>query len=148
MTDTEAPGVRSRPISVTVVCVLALVYGAFTLGEKIFILGSPENREHFLEFFDVLNAEAPVQLPVEVHLGFSLLASAVYLVTGAAMLIGRNRARIVFLVWGALALAFTAVASGITYLLIIKAAVWLVFLYLLMRAPAAAFFGNAPSTAP
>jgi hypothetical protein len=137
-----------RPISITIVSGLVMVVGAFTLGQKIFVIATPELWETFRAVFEEINAGSPVQLPLEAHLAFSFLASAVYLVAGAFMLAGHNWARLMLLVWGPTAIGFGALTSGVSFLLILKATVYLVLLYLLTRAPVRAYFRGGASTAP
>ena len=133
-----------RPVSVLIVSVLVMVVGAFTLGQKIFVILTPEVWETFRAVFDELNAVAPLQLPLEAHLAFSFIASAVYLVAGACMLAGQNWARVLLLVWGPIAIGFGGLTAGVSFLLILKSTVYLVLLYLLTRASVRAFFTSVP----
>ena len=59
----------SRPHSVTIIAVAAIVVGLYSLVTKIFVVISPETYRLFLDFGEAMNAQALVRLPVEVHLG-------------------------------------------------------------------------------
>jgi hypothetical protein len=124
----------SRPHSVTIIAVAAIVVGLF----------SPETYRLFLDFGEAMNAQALVRLPVEVHLGHGLIGSIVWIFSGAYMLRGKNWARWLALFWGLTALLLTFIVAGFSLSFYLKLATYLLMLYLLTRRRCLAYFQRAP----
>ncbi len=124
---------RKRPISVTILAVAVIVWGLVTLATKIFVVASPEAYAMFREAYTAMNDGALVKLPMAVHLGHGFLSSPVLVVAGAFMLAAKNWARLLLVAWPLTALALTIAVGGLALPFYLKAATYLVVLYLLMR---------------
>ena len=134
----------SCPLSVTIIAIMAIIVGLYSLATKIFVLISPETLWLFLEFGEAANAQALVRLPVEIHLGHGLIGSVVWIVSGGYMLWGKNWARLLALWWGLTALLVTFIVVGFSLSFYLKSATYLLILYLLTRRPSLVFFRRAP----
>ena len=134
----------SRPHSVTIIAVVAIVVGLYSLVTKVFVVISPETYRLFLDFGEAINTQAPVRLPVEVHLGHGLIGSIVWIVSGVYMLRGRNWARCLALFWGLTALLLTFIVAGFSPSFYLKSATYLLMLYLLSRQRCLTYFQRAP----
>jgi hypothetical protein len=134
----------SRPHSVTIIAVIAIVVGLYSLVTKVFVVISPEAYRLFLDFGEAVNTQALVRLPVEVHLGHGLIGSVVWIFSGAYMLRGKNWARLLALFWGLTALLLTFIVAGFSLSFYLKSATYLLMLYLLTRRRCLAYFQRAP----
>jgi len=134
----------SRPHSVTIIAVAAIVVGLYSLVTKIFVVISPETYRLFLDFGEAVNTQALVRLPVEVHLGHGLIGSIVWIVSGVFMLRGKNWARWLALFWGLTALLLTFIVAGFSLSFYLKSVTYLLMLYLLTRRRCLAYFQRAP----
>jgi hypothetical protein len=129
-----------RPLSVTIISALVIVYGLYTLALKVTLVSSPEAYAMFEQLIESYNAEAAVKLPLAFHLTYSFLGSVAFLVAGVFMLMGRNWARWLLLLWGLATLALTLALAGFSLPMYLKTATYLVFLYLLLRKNSVAYF--------
>ena len=129
-----------RPISVVVIAWLILAYGIVALGQKIWLVSSPEAFAMFKELFPAMNAAAPVKLPMAVHLTYSFVASAVWIVSGRFMLRGHNWARLLFLWWAPTSIVMTLMSTGLSFSVYAKSATYLLLAYLLLRRASGAYF--------
>ena len=130
----------SRPYSVTIIAVIAVIVGLYSLASKLFVVISPETYHLFLEFGEAVNAQALARLPVEVHLWHGLIGSIVWIVSGVYMLRGKNWARLLALLWGLTALLLTFIVVGFSLSFYLKSATYLLMLYLLTRRRCLAYF--------
>ncbi len=134
-----------RPDSVTIISALVIVYGLYTLALKIYLVSSPEAYAMFEQLIVAYNAEAEVKLPLVFHLSYSFLGSIAFLVAGGFMLIGRNWARLLLLVWGLATLVLTLALAGFSLPMYLKTSTYILFLYLLMRRNSVAYFKGEPA---
>ncbi len=133
-----------RPLSVTIISALVIVYGLYTLALKVYLISSPEAYAMFEKLVAAYNAEAAVKLPLAFHLAYSFLGSIAFLVAGVFMLMARTWARLLLLSWGLATLALTLILAGLSLPMYLKTASYLVFLYLLMRKNSVAYFKGEP----
>lgn len=130
----------SRPKSVTIISILAIIFGLYSLAVKIFVVSSTERYQQFLEFAEALNSKAIVSLPVEVHLAHGLIGSFMWIVSGIFMLKGKNWARLLALFWGFTVLVLTFFVGGFSILLYLKSAMYLILLYFLTHEKCLVYF--------
>ncbi len=129
-----------RPRLLAVLCLVILAFGLLSLGQKIYLVASPQAFALFKELFRELNEAAPVPLPLELHLAHAFASSLVYIVAGIFMWGGRNWARAMFLLWSLTALALTVLETGLSPVLGVKSLVYLLFLALLTLRSSNKFF--------
>ena len=136
---------RRRPRSVTIIALLAILYGVLTLAHKAFVLLSPATLSMTRDLFAGLNASAPVPLPFAAHMAHGLTGSVVLIVAGGFMLRGFNWARLLLLLWPLTALALTFAVYGLSASLGLKTLTYLVLAFFLLRGPSAQYFGARPA---
>ena len=133
-----------RPLSVTIISAFVIFYGLYTLALKVYLVSSPEAYAMFEKFVVAYNAEAEVKLPLAFHLTYSFLGSIAFLIAGVFMLMARNWARLLLLLWGLATLGLTLALAGLSLPMYLKTATYIVFLYLLMRKNSVAYFKGEP----
>ena len=134
-----------RPVSVTIIFALVIVYGLYTLALKVYLVSSPEAYAMFEQLIVAYDAEAEVKLPLVFHLSYSFLGSIAFLVAGVFMLMGRNWARLLLLLWGLATLVLTLALAGFSLPMYLKTSTYILFLYLLMRQNSVAYFKGEPA---
>lgn len=135
-TDVE----ERRPLSISVIAWLAILYGLLTLVEKAFVVLSPEALALTRDFFLKLNESALVRLPFAAHMAHGFASSVVFAVAGVFMLKGRNWARLLLLVWPITALALSFVVGGVSASLGLKTLTYGVLVFFLLRGASARYF--------
>ena len=136
-----------RPVSVVVIAWLVLAYGIVGLGQKIWLVASPEAFAMFQDLFPAMNAAAAVKLPLEAHLAYSFVASAVLIVSGAFMLRGRNWARLLFLWFAPTSIVLTLMSTGLSFSFYAKSATYVLLAFLLLRGASSRYFRGVTSEA-
>ena len=134
-----------RPVSVVVIAWLILAYGIVGLGQKIWLIASPEAFAMFQDLFPAMNAAALAKLPLKVHLAYSFVASAVLIVSGAFMLRGRNWARLMFLWFAPTSIVLAGMVTGLSLSFYAKTATYGLLAVLLLRGASARYFKGAPA---
>lgn len=134
-----------RPLSVTIISVIAILVGLYSLIAKVYVVTSPEAYRIFLEIVDVMNEDALMRLPVEFHLTHSLAGSLVWIASGFFMLRGKNWARLLALCWGITVLVVTLLITKFSIPFYIKLITYCVMLYFLMRDSCSTYFHRAPT---
>jgi len=134
------PEAVGRPRTITWIAWLAILYGVVTLGQKMFVTVSPEASALTREFFDKLNQNALVRLPFEAHMAHGVASSIVFAVAGIFMLLGRNWARLLLLLWPLTALALTFIVSGFSLSLGLKTVTYGTLAFFLLRPATAEYF--------
>ena len=134
-----------RPVSVTIISALVIVYGLYTLALKVYLVSSPEAYAMFAKLIVAYNAEAQVKLPLAFHLTYSFLGSIAFLVAGVFMLMAKNWARLLLLFWGLATLALTLALAGLSLPMYLKTSTYILFLYLLMHKNSVAYFKGEPA---
>lgn len=126
-----------RPLSVTVIAWILIVFGLFGLLGVLMLLamsGSPIMQASL--------ARAHTPLPVQLTLG--TFGSLVQLLCGIALLFRQNWARFVYAGWAVIGLAYTVITSPYTLWLIAPSLVFvLVVVYFLFRPAAQQYFSGA-----
>lgn len=134
-----------RPLRVTVVSWFAIMWGVLTLYPKLFALLDADAYRSLQQALQALDAHALVPLPFSFHVGYSLLASLVLVVSGCFMLAGRPWARVLFLAWCVSSL-FVAVATyGFAPILLIRLLTFSLLFLLLVYGPSSQFFAERRS---
>lgn len=131
---------RNRPARITAVSWLAIVWGLFTLIVKVFSLVNNDAFVGLQQLIRALNAHALVALPLSVHLGYSLAASVVLVLSGCFMLRGQAWAWALFLVWGASSLFMTLLTYGVGVPLFARMGTFAVLVFLVTWGSSSRFF--------
>jgi hypothetical protein len=102
----------ARPISVTVIAVIQLVLGVSSIlfGIMSFIPPSPAAATRRAEREAEVQSKSPLPIPIQ-HAN-SIATAAIALVCGYYLLLGKNWARIVYLIWGSLHHLFFLYVGG------------------------------------
>ncbi|AZQ52453.1 hypothetical protein [Burkholderia cenocepacia] len=124
-----------RPISLTILAWIIIVTNAITCVYTPFSIGMPTTQallSHYL-------------LPVWMTFGISMIIEAANVVIGIAILKGREWSRKAYIVTFAIGIAFSFVNMPASMLAVLIPGVLLfaVFVYLLFRRPATAYFRQA-----
>ncbi|WP_321863099.1 hypothetical protein [Burkholderia cenocepacia] len=124
-----------RPISLTILAWIIIVTNAITCVYTPFSIGMPTTQallSHYL-------------LPVWMTFGISMIIEAVNIVIGIAILKGREWSRKAYIVTFVIGIAFSFVNMPASMLAVLIPGVLLfaVFVYLLFRRPATAYFRQA-----
>jgi len=135
-----------RPLPVTIISIIAIIVGVYTLAMKMLVVIIPESYELFVEFAGAMNTDAWVKIPVELHLAHAFTGSVVWIVSGLFMLKGKNWARVLALFWGLSVLALTLLVVKLSLPFYLKLATWLLMLYFLIRERSTLYFRGAPET--
>lgn len=135
----------SRPLSISVIAVLLVLYGLITLVPKIVLLVSPEIYERSAEFTGAMTSGGLIQLRFDLQIAYSFLASLILVVAGVFLWRGRNWARWLALGWMALSLGFTFLLVGPVVSFFIKIPLYLVLAYFLTTRKASAFLKGTGS---
>lgn len=135
-----------RPAPVTIISIIAIITGVYTLAIKLLVVINPESYELFVEFAEAMNSGAWLKIPVELHLVHAFTGSIVWIVSGLFMLRGKNWARVLALFWGLGVLVLTLLVTQLSLPFYLKLATWLLMLYLLTRKRCGLYFRGAPET--
>ena len=132
MTD-ETP-VQNRPTSVTVVSWMLIVMGAISLVGLLFApQQSPGQRTG-------RGADRAQLIPIPVQYAMSFGGMLVMIVSRAAMLLGQNWARFLYVVWNGVGFIVGLITSPMKLLMIPGGLIYVVFVLLLFRPRANQFF--------
>ncbi|NTZ09434.1 hypothetical protein [Burkholderia metallica] len=124
-----------RPLSLTILAWIIIVTNAITCVYTPFSIGMPTTQallSHYL-------------LPVWATLGISVIIEAANVVIGIAILKGREWSRKAYIVTFVIGIAFSLVNMPVSMLAVLIPGVLLfaLFVYLLFRRPATAYFRQA-----
>ncbi len=125
----------------------AIVWGVFTLYPKLFALLDADAYRSLQGAIRVLNNDAVLPLPFSFHVGYSLLASLVLVLSGCFMLTGRRWARVLFLAWCVSSLLVTLATYGLAPVLWIRVLTFSLLFLLLVLGPSSQFFAHRPEHA-
>jgi hypothetical protein len=140
-----------RPLTVTVVAWLAIVWSLFTALPKLLLLVDPEARAATFELVGALSRNGPLTVPEGFQIAHAVAGSAVLMVAGTFMLRGHFWAMVTLLVWVAGALALTFAVTGLSPSLYLKLATAALIGFVLTRPAALDYFhrhespGNRPA---
>ena len=135
-----------RPISVTIISIVAIIVGMYTLAIKLLVVTNPDSYKVFVEFAAAMSAHAWLQLPVAFHLAHAFTGSVVWIVSGLFMLRGKNWARVLALLWGLSVLILTLLVAHFSLPFYLKLASWLLMLYFLTRERCSHYFRGTAET--
>lgn len=129
------PIMKERPQLVTIIAWILILKGALFLVGRLSLIGNPFLAESMER----------AHLPVAMQYLESFLGYAVAIVAGVYLLRGENWARWLYVYWAGLSFALALMNDGLQ----IRPFVFLllngVLIFLLMRPPAADFFGRKPT---
>jgi hypothetical protein len=121
---------NERPLSVTIIAWLLIVFAALSAVTIPFSLGNPMARE--------LMAKSMVPIPAQYFMIFAGLL--VSILSGIFMLKGANWARMLYIIWSALGFLFSLITSPAKLVIIPGFLVYLIVVFFLLRPKATAFF--------
>ncbi len=121
---------NKRPLSVSIIAWLLIVFGALSAVAIPFTLGNPMTQE--------LMAKSMVPIPVQYFMMFA--GVLISIVTGIFMLKGANWARMLYIIWGALGFLFSFITSPAKAAVIPGFVIYLIVAFFLLRPKATAFF--------
>lgn len=131
----------ARPLSVTVIAWILIVFGAFGLLGVLSVAllwDLPMLQQSF----------ARIHVPLALQVAVGLVGVAVRLGCGTALLFRQNWARFLYAVWSVIALGYAVVASPYTLWLLVPPLVFvLVVVYFLFRPAAQQYFGGPTEAA-
>lgn len=129
-----------RPLTVTVVAWLAIIWALFTALPKVLLLVDPEARAATFELVGALSRNGPFAVPEWFQLAHAVAGIVVLMVSGAFMLRGHFWAMVTLLVWIAGALVLTFAVIGLSPSLYLKLATAAVIGFVLTRPAALDYF--------
>ncbi len=135
-----------RPVPVTIISIIAIVIGVYTLAIKLLVVTNPDAYQVFTGFAAAMNSNAWLRLPAEFHLLHAFTGSVVWIVSGLFMLRGKNWARLLALLWGLGVLVLTLLVARFSLPFYLKLASWLLMLYFLTRAQCTRYFRDTANT--
>lgn len=121
---------NQRPTSITVISWILIVIGAISLISTTAML----NNATVLE----LMAKSPLPIPVQHALSYAGLL--VTIVSGLAMLKGKNWARLLYVIWGVIGFVIGIATSPMKAAMIPGFVIFAVIVFFLFRPKATAFF--------
>lgn len=124
---------KSRPKSVTVVCWILIVIGILPIFTLQHAMNDPRAAE--------LMSQSP--LPLSVQYGMIYLGLAITLISGIAMLKGKNWARMLYIGWSILGFIIGIATSPAKVMMIPGIIIFAIFAFFLFRPKANAFFTGA-----
>ena len=119
-----------RPTSISIISWILIVIGAISLITTTAMINNLTVRD--------MMAESP--MPVSVQYAMSYFGLLVMIVSGAAMLKGRNWARYLYVIWSLVGFVIGIATSPMKVAMIPGFVVFLVVAFFLFRPKAAAFF--------
>lgn len=131
-----------RPLSISVIAVLLVLYGLATLVAKIVLLMSPEIYQGTADLTGAMTSGGFIRLGLDLQIAYGFLASLVMVAAGVFLWRGRNWARWLALGWMALSLGFTLLLVGPVISFYLKIPLFLVVAYFLTTRKASAFLGR------
>ena len=129
-----------RPLSISILAVVMVLYGLFTLFPKVLLLTSQEVYDASADVAAALAARGPLALPLDLQIAIGFMASFVAILAGVFIWRGRNWARWAAALWMVLTLALYVLQTGLTWLPALKLPVFFLVLFLLFRPQAAGHF--------
>jgi len=129
---------NKRPLSVTIIAWLLIVFGILSLIAIPLSLGNPMTKE--------LMAKSMVPIPVQYFMmGAGLFVT---IVSGIFMLKGANWARMLYVIWSAFSFVFSFVTSPARLMVIPGLLLYLIVVFFLFRPKATAFFTGGSNAGP
>lgn len=145
MSDSRSPdqAVAPRPLSVSIISVLLVIYGLVSLAPKIVLMSSTEVYERTVELSEAMSTGGLLEIPMALQIAHGFAASLIVVIAGVFLWRGHNWARWLAIGWLAFSLGFVFVVVGpvITFYLKVPAAI-LVTVFLMT--PKASAFLRGP----
>ena len=136
MTD-QAP-VSNRPTSVTAISWFLIAMGTISLLGALFVMNNPQAA--------VQMARTPIPIPIQYAMSFG--GTLVMVVSGAAMLLGQNWGRFLYVIWSGCGFLVGLITSPTKLLLIPGGLIYLIFVMILFRRTANEFFSPSKVSTP
>ncbi len=142
MNDTATMADRRprRPLSISILAVVMVLYGLFTLVPKILLLTSQEVYEASADLTASMTEGGFLTVPLELQIAIGFVASMVVVLAGIFVWRGLNWARWAVALWMIFSLALYVLQTGLTWLPAIKLPVFFLVLFLLFRPRVAEHF--------
>lgn len=131
-----------RPVAITIIAVLAFLYGALTLPVKLLVVFSPELYETMSALMPAPGEAAVLAIPLPLQVAHGLIGSLVWIAVGVALWKGLNWGRWLAVLWAITALLLTLAVAGLGLSLLLKTATFAVLCFFLLNRGAAAYFGG------
>ena len=128
-----------RPLSISIIAVLFVLYGLVSLVPKAMVFLSPDIREGTAALTEAMTAGGVLTLPMELQLAHALAGSAVFILAGVFLWAGRNWARWLALAWMVGSLALYLLLAGPVVTFYLKIPLFLVLTYVLTARKTSAF---------
>ena len=129
-----------RPISVSIISWLYIIYSVVTLLPKIFIVISPEAYEIVEGLMSAHENNELVSVPSWFQILFSYLASIVTMIAGILILKGYALGRSLLIIWLLSASLLTLLVAGFSLSFYLKLPLTIIFIFLLFRPKANEYF--------
>jgi hypothetical protein len=129
---------NTRPLSVTIIAWLLIVFAVISAATIPFTLGNPAAQE--------LMAKSMISIPVQYFMMFAGLLISI--VSGIFMLRGANWARMLYIIWGAVGFIVSFITSPAKLVVIPGFLVYLIVVFFLLRPKATAFFTGSDHARP
>ncbi len=126
---------KNRPTSVTVIAWALIVMGGISLISTTAMINNPMAHD--------LMSKSPIPIPVQYAMSY--IGSLIMIVSGIAMLGGRNWARFLYVVWSAVGFAIGITTSPMKVALIPGFVVFVVIAFFLFRPKATQYFSPSES---
>ena len=126
---------KNRPTSVTVIAWVLIVMGGISLISTTVMINNPMAHD--------LMSKSPIPIPVQYAMSY--IGSLIMIVSGIAMLGGRNWARFLYVVWSAIGFAIGITTSPMKVALIPGFVVFVVIAFFLFRPKATQYFSPSES---
>ncbi len=124
---------QTRPTSVTVISGILIVMGGISLIGSTLMLNSPLAKE--------LMASSPI--PVSVQFAILYVWAAVMIASGLAMLKGKNWARLLYVIWGAVGGLMGLATSPTKVAMIPSLVLYGIIVFFLFRPKVREYFGRS-----
>ena len=131
-----------RPVAVTIIAVLALLYGALTLPVKLLVVFSPEIYDTLSALMPAPGEAAILSVPLPLQVAHGLIGSLVWIAVGIALWKGLNWGRWLAIFWAVTALLLTLAVAGLGQSLLLKTPAFAAMCFFLVNRGAAAYFGR------
>ena len=136
----------SRPFSLSVIAILAILYGAASMIPKILVLMPSEHGAFAREFLSTMSSTGMVPLPSWFHIAHGLIGSAVWLVAGVFLWRGKRWASWLMSFWGLTVMLLTLSVYGYAGPFLWKGVTYLLLLYFLLKQSSRDYFATAANT--
>lgn len=131
-----------RPIPITIISILMILSGVFTLPLKLLILLSPDFYEDLSYLVEPISDKQILAVPLPLQLAHGLIGSLVWITTGLALWKGLNWGRWLAIIWAGSVLLLTFLAVGLGAYLLIKSATFAVMCFFLTNRKATSYFST------